>query len=234
MGWQDGCQRHSDGGHRRRERTRKGDVARQPRECSLRTTSAPSFPLPLPQMPELQRDLHQRLRAEALANHTRLAAVIRPLEPEQIVRRPAPGAWSVGEALEHLCIADELYAKPLATLIHRARVDAGAPLREWKPSFLGRMIAGTLSKPKPMKTPKAMRPGPTPRNGVVEDFLTRDRRLIQRMDEAASLDWRELRVHPPMIPVPFVTINLGDVFNIHVVHVHRHMGQIERAIASSR
>jgi hypothetical protein len=187
-------------------------------------------------MAPLQRDLHDQLRREALANHERLASAVRSLDPEQLVRRPAPTAWSVGEVLEHLCVAEDLFARPTATLIHRARPDAGAPLREWKPSFLGKQVAASLAKPKPMKAPRVFRPGPTPRNGVVEDFLARDMRLVHRMDEAASLDWTDLRISAPMLPplLSFLKINLGDVFNIHVVHVRRHLAQIQRVVEAIR
>jgi hypothetical protein len=185
-------------------------------------------------MAPLQRDLHDQLRREALANHERLASAVRSLDPEQLVRRPAPTAWSVGEVLEHLCVAEDLFARPTATLIHRARPDAAAPLREWKPSFLGNRIAASLANPRLLKAPRILRPRPTPRNGVVEDFLARDTRLVHRMDEAASLDWNALRISPPMLPplLSFLKINLGDVFNIHVVHVRRHLGQVERVIAA--
>jgi hypothetical protein len=185
----------------------------------------------------IQRELFERLHDEALANHKRIAEMARPLDPEQLVRRPRPGSWSVAEVLEHLCIADEVHAKPVATLIHRAHVDAGAPLREWTPTVIGKLIAGGLENPKPVGAPKVLRPGPTPRNGVVEDFLTRDRRFIQRMEEAASLDWRGLRLGPPVLPSllqKILKINLGDVFNIAVVHVRRHMGQIERVVQATR
>jgi hypothetical protein len=182
----------------------------------------------------LQRDLHDQLRREALALHERLATAVRPLDPEQLVRRPGPNSWSVGEVLEHLCVTDELYEKPYAKLIQHARPDAGAPLREWKPSFMGKLIAGALAKPKPVRAPRVMQPIHSPRNGVVEDFLARDTRMVQRMDDAASLDWRALRIGSPALPpLPRpLKLNLGDVFNIHVVHVRRHLGQIERAIAA--
>lgn len=182
-------------------------------------------------MPLLQRDLHQQLRTESLSLHQRVATLARALDPEQLVRRPAPDAWSVGEVLEHLCIADELYAKPVATLIHRAHIDAGAPLREWKPSLLGKFVAGALEKPRKMKTPRKMRPATSPRNGVVEDFLTRDSRLLHRMDDSTTLDWNDLRLATPAFPVPVLKLNLGDVFRIHVVHVRRHLAQMESAVA---
>ena len=182
-------------------------------------------------MPVLQRDLHQELGAEGAALQASIAGLTRRLDPEQLVRRPTPPGWSVAEVLEHLCIADEAYARPMATLIHRAHADAGAPLREWRPSFLGGLMASRLAKPAPMRAPRWFRPGATPRAAVVDDFLTRHARIVQRMNDAKSLDWRHLRMPPPSLP-PLLKLNLGDIFRIHMVHVRRHLAQLERIVAS--
>jgi hypothetical protein len=179
-----------------------------------------------------QRELHERLRTEALANHQRVAALARPLDPERLVRRPVPPGWSVGEVLQHLCVSDELYRAPLLALVNGARPDAAAPAREWRPTFAGGLLARMLENPRKMKAPRSFRPGPTPRTGVVEDFLARDRRLVDLMDQAASLDWRALRMSSPALPVPILRLNLGDVFRIHVVHVRRHLAQMERVLQS--
>lgn len=173
-----------------------------------------------------QRELYQQLSTEAASLHERIAGLARRLDPEQLVRRPTPPGWSVGEVLEHLCVADELYAKPLGLLLHRARPDAGAALREWRPSLVGRLIADRLGQPAPMKAPRWFRPGASPRPEVLDDFLARDARLARRMSEAQELDWRELRMGVPKLP--FLKLNLGDVFRISVVHVRRHLGQMER------
>lgn len=183
-------------------------------------------------MPLLQRDLHARLHTDAKSLHDRIAVLARGLDPEQLVRRPGHGGWSVGEVLEHLCVVDELYAKPLATLLHRAHVDAGAPAREWRPSLLGKFMARMLEQPRRLKAPRKLRPAPTPRNGVVEDYLARDTRLRHRMDDSTSLDWQDLRLYPPTIPLPILKLNVGDIFNIHVIHVRRHLAQMERVVAA--
>lgn len=60
----------------------------------------------------LQRDLHQQLRVEAIATRERIAAMVRPLDPAKINEHPEPKGWSVGQVLEHLCLADELYDGP--------------------------------------------------------------------------------------------------------------------------
>lgn len=178
----------------------------------------------------VQKDLHAQLRAEALANHRRVAELARPLDPERLVRHPVPRGWSVGEVLQHLCAADELYWPTVSRLVHAARPDAAAPLREWRPSFFGDLIAKALESPKPARAPSRMRPPATPQPGVVEDFLTRDSRLAALMDQAASLDWRALRLTSPAVPLPIVRLNLGDVFRIHVIHVRRHLAQMERVV----
>lgn len=185
-----------------------------------------------PHMPMLQRDLHESLRTEGELLHTQIAELARRLDPERLVRRPTPPGWSVGEVLVHLCVVDEAYAKPLATLIHRAHQDAGAPLREWKPSFLGKLMAERLARPASMRTPWWFRPGASPRSGVVEDFLNRHARILRRMEESASLDWRDLRMPLPSLP-PLLKLNLGDVFRIHIVHARRHLGQMERVVANT-
>lgn len=178
----------------------------------------------------LQRDLYQQLRAEAIDTRGRIAAVVRPLDPAKINEHPEPNGWSVGQVLEHLCVADERYEAPLAALMSRARKDPDAPAREWKPSFIGGLIAGGLLKPKPLKAPKVFQPGPTPRNGVVEALLTREMNFVKAMDNAELFDWRELRINSPALPSWAPKMNLGDGFRIHIVHLTRHSHQIERLV----
>jgi hypothetical protein len=177
-----------------------------------------------------QRDLHQQLRAEAIATRERIAAMVRPLDPAQVNEHPEPKGWSVGQVLEHLCLADDLYEAPFSALMRSARPDAGAPLRDWKPSFIGGRIAAALLSPKALKGPKVFRPGPTPRNGVVEALLAHELKFVQTMDDAASYDWRALRIGSPALPTWAPKMNIGDGFRIHVVHLTRHSHQIERLV----
>jgi hypothetical protein len=175
-----------------------------------------------------QRELHQQLRAEAIETRERIAAIVRPLDAAQLNEHPEPNGWSVGQVLEHLCNADERYETPLADLLESARKDAGAAAREWQPSFIGGMIAGSLLKPKKLKSPRVFRPGPTPRNGVVEELLARELEFVKEMDDAISYDWQSLRISSPALPSWAPKMNLGDGFRIHIVHLTRHSDQIER------
>ena len=176
-----------------------------------------------------QKDFHEQLVAEMRTNHDRIAALTRPLDPERLVRRPAPDSWSVAEVLEHLVLMDALFLAPAEPLVRTSRPDAAAPLREYRESFIGRMIAGSLQAPKALKSPKVAVPS-TPRAGIVEAFIASDARFLALLDQASALDWNAVRLRPPVAPWMPIRINLGDVFHIHAVHVRRHLAQIERVL----
>ena len=178
-----------------------------------------------------QQELHQQLRAEAIETQSRLASLLRQLDPSRIHEHPEPDGWSVGEVLEHLCIADELYEAPLAALLRSSQADASAAAREWKPSLIGGMIAEGLLKPRPLKSPRVFAPGPTPRNAVVETLLARERKFVAVMDDALAWDWRALRIKSPALWGWMPKMNVGDGFRIHVVHLTRHLRQVERLAA---
>lgn len=183
----------------------------------------------------LQRDLQQSLHARTLATHHELARLVRPLDAERLNRRPPDGGWSVGQVLEHLCVSVELYEPRVQAMLRRARVDAAAPRREWKPTAFGRMLVHSLAAPRKLITPKGMRPALTPRAGVLEAFLGIHSAVATRIDDAATFDWRAARMWSPAVPrilQPLARLNLGDVFSVFVVHAERHALQIARVAAA--
>jgi len=185
----------------------------------------------------LQRDLHRTLRDRALASHRRIAELARPLDPERLVRRPAGGGWSVGEVLEHLCVTEEAYEPLVSALLRGSRPDAGAPAREWSPTLFGKLLVRSLEGTGKLPSPKLVRPGASPRGGVVEQFLAQQTTLATRLDQAAGFDWRALILRSPLVPAllrPLARMNLGDALSVSVVHVERHTRQIERVIAATR
>jgi DinB superfamily len=185
----------------------------------------------------LQRDLHRALRERALASHHLIAELARPLDPEQLVRRPPGGGWSVGEVLDHLMVAESAYEPLVEALLRQARPDAGAPLREWSPSFFGGFLTRSLERPRRLPAPRKIHPGTAPRGGVVEKFLAQQSALVSRLDAASGYDWSALTLHSPIVPAllrPIAKLNLGDSFSISVVHVERHTRQMERVLAATR
>lgn len=177
-----------------------------------------------------QKELHQQLRAEAIATRDNIAGMVRGLDASKLNEHPEPKGWSVAEVLEHLCVSDEVYDEPVRALLRSSRPDAGAQAREWKPSLLGGLIAGALLNPAPRKAPRVFQPGPTTRNSVVEVLQAREFNFVKAMDDALRFDWKALRLGSPALPSWAPKMNLGDAFRIHVVHLTRHSRQIERLV----
>jgi DinB family protein len=185
----------------------------------------------------LQRDLHHALRERALASHRDVAELARPLDPERLLRHPATGGWSVGQVLEHLLVSEGKYQPIMDALLRDSRPDAGAPLREWSPSFVGGLLTRSLERPRRIPAPRQIRPSATPRAGVVEKFLAQQLSLVARLDAAELYDWRALTLNSPLVPSlirPLARMNLGDAFSVSVVHVERHTRQMERVIQATR
>jgi hypothetical protein len=180
----------------------------------------------------LQRELQQSLFARTLALTDRVGSLARPLDPEQLVRRPPGGGWSVGQVLEHLCVTSELYEAPIRNLLHSARRDAAAALRPWKPTLIGRFTVNMFERPRRLPAPKRMVPAASPRGGVVESFLAHQRTLAQLLGDANGYDWRRLRMSSPVVSLP-LRFNLGDIFFILVVHAERHARQMERVVVET-
>ena len=178
-----------------------------------------------------QRQLMNSLVERSIACTERIAAGARPAPLDRLAERPATGRWSAAEVLEHLCLSDEAYEAPRLALIAAARPDAGAPFHEWTPTLAGRFLAAMLGGSRPLRAPGTLRPGPTPRGGVAEEFLRRQYAFTDLLARAETLDWRRLKMSSPLLSI--IRLNLGDVFVIQVVHVERHATQIERALAGA-
>ena len=96
----------------------------------------------------------------------------------------------------------------------------------WRPSFMGRLLVHSLRSPRKLPAPRMYRPAPDPRARVVDQFMLRQRELVELLNASAGLDWRRVRTASPVSPL--IRLNLGDCFTVLVVHAQRHLGQIER------
>lgn len=175
------------------------------------------------------RQDHQRERwmRDILAIDARGGAVARDLDDVQLDWHPPEGGWSIGQVLEHLCIANEGYLERIGAIardLHAPR--ASSPQAEWRPSWMGGMLASSLAAPRRLRAPRRFRPGPRPRPQVLDEFLQRQTQMGELLVVVADFDWRRNRTTSPISPL--IRLNLGDCFAIVVVHGARHMAQIER------
>jgi hypothetical protein len=145
--------------------------------------------------------------------------------------RPPEGGWSAGQVLEHLIVSADSYLERFPGLFARAKHGAGGPATRWKPSAMGGWLANALRPgTRKMPAPKIYRPAADARPNVLAEFLARQDRFVQAMEQAADLDWRRVRMGSPVLAL--IRVNLGDAFVINTVHVERHLGQVERVLAA--
>ncbi len=145
--------------------------------------------------------------------------------------RPAEGSWSVGECLVHLNEIARLYLPEIADAVESAReagllVQPGSARR----TLMGRLITWTQEPPVRfrMKTFEAVVPvGESDPTEVADDFEALHEELIVRINEAADLDWKRVKIRSVLDRR--LTLSLGDWFFFLAAHARRHLWQAERA-----
>ena len=100
--------------------------------------------------PSAQPAWRQRLHDELQASDQRAIALARGLTVEQLNWKPRPESWSVGQCLEHLCIANEVYLPPIAKALD-AR--SPSPVQDITPGWLGRRFIRDYIDPSTQKRP---------------------------------------------------------------------------------
>jgi hypothetical protein len=161
-------------------------------------------------------------RAAAAAEGLDEETFLRPRPPE---RPGQPPGWSIGQLLEHLCVANDSYLERIRALV-RPDAPRAAPGATWKPTLLGGLLIRSLAGERPLPAPRIWRVGPRVRPDVVAEFMRRERELVDLLRAGAELDWRRLRTSSPVSPL--IRLDLGDCYTILVVHARRHVGQMER------
>jgi hypothetical protein len=173
-----------------------------------------------------QEDLRSRLLIEVDFVTVDALSVAQGLEDPQLHWRPGE-AWSIGQILEHLVVTSDLYVARVRGKVyspHAAHVMQGNS--RWEPSLVGWMLVKGLRSKKRLRSPAVFRPGPAPRPDIVEAFLQRQRTLTQLLRAASALEWNRVRTASPASRL--IRLNLGDVFNVLIVHAQRHVKQMSR------
>ncbi|MDB4950551.1 MAG: hypothetical protein JWM27_3200 [Gemmatimonadetes bacterium] len=177
-----------------------------------------------------QGELAAALRTRTDAADGRLR-VLEGLDADALAWSPPGGGWSVGQVLEHLVVSADSYLDRLPYLLERSAALHGSADTPWKASLLGKWLAKSLEPgARAMPAPRIYRPGAAPRADVLAELLKRQARALELMEAAAGLEWRRVRMGSPVTPL--IRLNLGDVFTVNVVHVERHLGQIDRVLAA--
>jgi len=172
-----------------------------------------------------------RLISELNRADERAAALARPLNPQQLNWTPAPGAWSVGQCLEHLYISNEVYLRPMSSSLERRQP---AVVQEITPGWFGRWFIRNFiepsSKTKRGRAPKKIKPGAQVEPDILDRFLDSNERTRDLALRAGNYDVNRIRFRNPFTPLIRFTIGTG--LEIISKHQSRHLLQAERVRAS--
>ena len=172
-----------------------------------------------------------RLNAELDAADQRGTAVAHGLTPQQLNWRRGPAEWSVGQCLEHLAIANEVYLRAMAGSLEGRRADLVA---EITPGWFGRLFIRTVIDPSPTtrrwRAPKQIRPGAQVPPTVLARFHATNRAIREFMQRARHYDVNRIRFKNPFIGIIRFTVGTG--LEIVSRHERRHLLQAERIRAA--
>ena len=168
-----------------------------------------------------------RLTGELDASDARASALAKGLTTRQLSWTSRPGVWSVGQCLEHLCVANHVYLQAIDHALVGQRVTV---VEEIAPTWFGRWFIRRYIEPSAdtarARAPRKIAPGARVDPSIVDRFFASNdeaRRVIAR---ASHHDVNRIRFVNPFIPLLRFTVGTG--LEILTAHERRHLLQAER------
>jgi hypothetical protein len=161
------------------------------------------------------------------------AALLSKCSREQLNWRPAIGAWSVAQCIQHVAGVNSIYLSPIKAAIAKGRMRAplnGESLRTagWFSAFFLKSVSpeGTVK----LRAPRIARPSADPSNINADEALRTLRQTHAEIREILTSseqpDLNRLRFKNPFVPLIRFTVGTGIL--IMVGHGRRHLLQAER------
>ncbi len=183
------------------------------RETSMPTSIAKS---------ELFADLRQRIDQHRIL----VTATFQPLPRQTIQWKSKPTEWNIGQCFEHLSLTHEYYHRKIDRTL--ANPQLSNPMTDrYSVSFWGRIYMYFAFNPRySFPTPKSITPHQLVTDTVLSDYLTKQDRLSNLLDQLHPIDLCRTRV-----PIEKgVHFNLGDCLKVLVYHDDLHMNQAQQVL----
>jgi hypothetical protein len=168
-----------------------------------------------------------RLTSELESHDQTARNLVTGLTVEQLNWHPAPGAWSVGQCLLHLCATNDAYLSPISEALQNKR---RSPVDEIVPGWFGGWFLRSFIEPspnsKPVPAPPKIRPAPRADLSIIDRFLSGNQTCRDVIVRASEVDVNRIRFWNPLIPGLRFTIGTG--LQIIVSHERRHLLQAQR------
>jgi len=166
------------------------------------------------------------------ASDRQASAVARELSLERLNWSPAPGQWSVGQCLDHLLKANQVYLPPIARALDGR---SHAPVQEITPGWFGRWFIRTQIDPSTQRrrgrAPGKITPAQNVDPSVLDEFVRSNDTVRDLVRRASAHDVNRVRFVNPFVPLVRFTVGTG----LEVVwrHQRRHLLQAERVKRSN-
>jgi hypothetical protein len=168
-----------------------------------------------------------RLVASLSASDRRADALARPLSVAQLNWRADQSTWSVGQCLDHLRAANDVYGAAIGAALTGP---GSGPVNEITPGWFGRYFIRTVIEPSPntrkQKAPAKIVPITTVDATILDQFLDSSQKTRELIARAQSFDVNRLRFKNPF--VSWIRFTVGTGLEIIAKHEERHLLQAER------
>ena len=169
-----------------------------------------------------------RITRELDTADARASALVNGLTTAQLNWKPRPDAWSVGQCLEHLSIANEIYVEAITESLG-GRPDG--PVDEITPGWFGRWFIRTYIEPttqeRRARAPRKIAPVASHIElSILDRFVASNARMRDLIGRATAHDVNRVRFVNPFLPLIRFTVGTG--LQIIARHNHRHVLQAER------
>jgi hypothetical protein len=159
------------------------------------------------------------------------ANLIRGMTEEKGTSRPAPGAWSVAECLDHLAVTNCVYLESMREPARQAQQDNQLRREPALPGFIGRWFVRSLEPPvkaySKAKARKMVQPATSLHLGEAFERFEASQRLIRDyISEFAAIDLANVTFPNPFIPG--VRFSLATGLHVLAAHGRRHLWQARK------
>lgn len=169
----------------------------------------------------------ERLIRELDAADQRVQTLASQLTDEQLNWQALPDTWSIGQCLEHLCLANETYLPAIAPALDSK---PSGSVEEIKSGMLSRWFIRNYIEPSPQTrrapAPKKIVPGARVKPSVLDRFLSSNQAARELIRRASAYDVNRIRFKNPY--VPGIRFTVGTGLQIICSHERRHLMQAER------
>jgi hypothetical protein len=177
-------------------------------------------------VPDPRPEWVERLLSELAESDGRAERVTNGLSKEQLNWRPCPGKWSIGQCLEHLRSANDVYLPAIRSSLRAAsRSSVSKILVPWPSRWFIRNYIAPNPGGARAQAPKALTPTSEISGGILKDFLASNARARELVLIAAAYDVNRIRFRNPL--VPFLRFTVGTGLEIVSKHESRHLFQAE-------